>query len=148
MENRGSAKSAWDQVREIARLKHLSLRTEQTYLNWIQRFWFFHSKRNLRTLGVEEIRSFLSHLAVEGRVSASTQNQALCSILFLYRDVLRIELPFIDGIERARRTRKLPVVFTRTEVQAILSVMTGLHRLMTSLLTDPVCAFRNASASA
>ncbi len=133
MENRSSAQTAWNQVREIARLKHLSLRTEQTYIHWIQRFWFFHHKRNLRTLGVEEIRTFLSHLAVEGRVSASTQNQALCSILFLYRDVLK-ELPFIDGIERARRPRKLPVVFSRSEVKAILSAMTGLHRLMASLL--------------
>ena len=134
MQNRDSAETAWNKVREVARLKHLSLRTEQTYLQWIQRFWFFHRKRNLRTLGIEEIRAFLSRLAVEDRVSASTQNQALCSILFLYRDVLKMELPFIEGIERARRSRKLPVVFSPAEVKAILSAMTGTHRLMACLL--------------
>lgn len=134
MENRSSAEAAWDQIREVARLRHLSVSTEQTYIHWIQRFWFFHHKRNLRTLGVEEIRAFLSHLVVEGHVAASTQNQALCSMLFLYRDVMKVELPFIDGIDRARRPRKLPVVFSRSEVKTILSAMTGLHRLMASLL--------------
>jgi len=129
-----SGKTAWERIREVARLKHLSLRTEQAYVQWIRRFWIFHGKRNLRILGVEEIRAFLTHLAVQGKVSASTQNQALCALLFLYRDVLKMELPFIDGIERARRKKKLPVVFTRAEARAVLDRMTGTHRLMASLL--------------
>jgi integron integrase len=129
-----SGKTAWDRVREVARLKHLSLRTEQSYLRWIQRFWFFHSKRNLRTLGVKEIRAFLTDLAVVGNVSASTQNQPFCAILFLYRDVLEMDFPNVDGIERARRKRKLPVVFTRVEAKLVLNALNGLQRLMAGLL--------------
>lgn len=129
-----SGKTAWDRLREVARLKHLSLRTEQSYIQWNRRFWTFHGKCNLRTLGVEEIRSFLTHLAVEGNVAASTQNQALCAILFLYRDVIKTEIPFIEGIERAQRKKKLPVVLTRGESRSILDAMSGIHRLMASLL--------------
>jgi integron integrase len=129
-----SGKTAWDRVRDVARLKHLSLKTERSYIQWIRRFWVYHGKRNLRTLGVEEIRSFLTHLAVEGNVAASTQNQALCAILFLYRDVLKMELPYIEGIERPRQKKKLPVVFTHREAKSVLEAMGGLPRLMASLL--------------
>jgi integron integrase len=134
MDDPNSRKNAWDKIREVARLKHLSLRTEQTYISWIQRFWLFHKKRSLRSVGVDGIRTFLSHLAVDKKVSASTQNLALCSILFLYRDVLQIELPFVDGIEKAKIKRKLPVVFTRTEAKMVLNHLTGTFRIMAGLL--------------
>ncbi|HYH84623.1 MAG TPA: phage integrase N-terminal SAM-like domain-containing protein [Pyrinomonadaceae bacterium] len=96
-----------DRVRSVARVRHLSLRTEQAYSDWIKRFVLFHRKRHPSEMGAEEIRLFLSHPAVEGRVSASTQNQALCALLFLYRDVLSIELPYVEGIERAKRPAPL-----------------------------------------
>lgn len=123
-----------DQVRAVARLRHLSFSAERTYSDWIKRFILFHRKRHPSDMGAEEIRHFLSHLAVEGRVAASTQNQALAALLFLYRDVLGAELPFIDGIERAKRPQKVPVVFTREEVQAILSQLSGTYKLIASLL--------------
>ncbi len=129
-----SEQSAWDKIRETARLRHLSLRTEESYIQWIRRLWLFHQKQNLKTLGVPEIRMFLSYLASERHVSASTQNQALCAIQFLYRDVLKIELPLIDGIERAQVKRKLPVVLTHIEVKNILKEMSGTHRIIASLL--------------
>jgi integron integrase len=130
MEKSSSRQSRWDLVREVMRLKHLSLRTEETYLMWMDRFWCYHKKRKLRTLGVQEIRAFLSHLAVERQVSASTQNQAMCAILFLYRDVLKMEIPFIDQIEKAKRRRKIPVVFTHREALAVLHQLSGIHRIM------------------
>ena len=92
-----------DHVRAVARMRHLSLRTEQAYSDWIRRFILFHDKRHPSEMGAEHIRLFLSHLAVEGRVAASTQNVALCALLFLYRDVLQVELPYVEGIERAKR---------------------------------------------
>jgi integrase len=105
-----------EHVRSAARLRHLSPRTEEAYADWIKRFILFHRKRHPSGMGAEEIRQFLSHLAVAGHVSASTQNQALCALLFLYRDVLRLDLPYVDGIKRAKRPARLPVVFTREEV--------------------------------
>lgn len=123
-----------DQVRAVARLRHLSLRTEQAYSDWIRRFILFHRKRHPAGMGGDEVRQFLSHLAVEGRVSASTQNQALAALLFLYRDVLAVDLPYVEGIERARRPQKVPVVFTREEAAALLSHLTGTYRLIASLL--------------
>jgi site-specific recombinase XerD len=134
MDDPKSCKTAWDVIRDVARLRHLSLRTEEAYVIWIRRFWIHHHKKNLRTLDAEAIRSFLTHLAVERKVSASSQNQALCAILFLYRDVLKIELPFIEGIEKAKQKRKLPVVFTPAEARTVLRLLTGIHRLMASLL--------------
>jgi integron integrase len=123
-----------DRVRAAARLRHLSLRTEQAYSDWIRRFILFHSKRHPSGMGADEIRQFLSHLAVAGRVSASTQNQALCALLFLYRDVLQVELPYVEGIERAKRPARVPVVFTRREVGILLAQLTGTHSLIASLL--------------
>ena len=99
-----------DQVRAVARVRHLSLRTEQAYADWIRRYILFHGKRHPRDMGADEIRQFLSHLAVEGRVAASTQNVALCALLFLYREVLGVELPYVEGITRARRPARIPVV--------------------------------------
>ena len=123
-----------EQVRSVARLRHLSLRTEEAYSVWIRRFILFHHKRHPSEMGADQIRRFLSHLAVTGRVSASTQNQALCALLFLYRDVLQVELPYVDGIERAKRPAHLPVVFTRQEVSRLLAQLTGTYSRIASLL--------------
>src|SRR6185436_15088696 len=102
-----------DQVRDVARLRHLSLRTEQAYLTWIKRYIFFHNKQHPRELDAEAVRAFLTHLAVNDRVAASTQNQAFHALLFLYRQVLKVEALNIEGVERARESRSLPVVFTK-----------------------------------
>ena len=123
-----------DRVRAVARVRHLSLRTEQAYSDWIRRFVLFHQKRHPEQMGAEEIRLFLSYLAVEGRVSASTQNVALCALLFLYRDVLGIELPYVRGIQRAKRPTRVPVVFTRAEVSSLLSRFSGTYSLIAGLL--------------
>jgi integron integrase len=126
--------SLLDQVREVARFKHLSLRTEEAYLHTIKRYILFHNKQHPSNMGPGEIRAYLSHLAADGHVTASTQNVALAALLFLYRDVLQIELPAIENIERARRPAKLPVVFTRNEVNALLRQLSGNQYLMASLL--------------
>ena len=123
-----------DQVRNKIRFKHYSIRTEQAYVDWIRRFILFHNKRHPREMGAPEVETFLTHLATVGRVSASTQNQALCALLFLYREVLEIELPWLDNIHRAKRSQKLPVVLTLNEVRAMLARMEGLDWLMASLL--------------
>lgn len=123
-----------DNVRTTARLRHLSLRTEEAYLSTIKRYIFFHGKRHPLELGAEHIRAYLAHLAVEEKVAASTQNAALCALLFLYRDVLKINMPFVDGIERAQRPAKVPTVFSRDEVTRLLGGLDGQPWLMGSLL--------------
>ncbi len=123
-----------DQVRAVARAKHLSHRTEDTYHNFIKRFILFHNKRHPKEMGADEITEFLTDLAVNGRVSASTQNQALFALLFLYRDVLKIALPRIEGVIRAKRPEHLPVVFTAEEAKAILARLSGVSFLVASLL--------------
>jgi integron integrase len=123
-----------EQVRTHIRFKHYSIRTEEAYLKTIKRFILFHHKRHPQEMGADEIRQYLSHLATEGHVSASTQNQALAALLFLYRDVLSLELPFIDGIERAKRPVRVPVVLTREETIRIVSQLGGVYHLMASLL--------------
>ena len=105
-----------DQVTDVARFRHLSIRTEATYRNWIKRFILFHGKRHPRELDAEAVRAFLTHLAVNEHVAAATQNQAFNALLFLYRQVLQMGAPNIEGVERARHSRKLPVVFTKPEV--------------------------------
>lgn len=122
-----------DQVREVIRIKHYSIRTEQAYLQWIKRYIIFHGKRHPKTLGADELRAFLSDLAIRGQVSASTQNQALNAILFMYREVLKIELPWIDDVQRAKRSQRLPVVLTRQEVQALLAQFEGTIWLMAGI---------------
>ena len=99
-----------DQVRGKIRLKHYSIRTEQAYADWIKRFILFFDKRYPRDLGATDVEKFLTHLAVEGKVAASTQNQAKSALLFLYREVLEIELPWLDNVERAKAPKRLPVV--------------------------------------
>lgn len=118
----------------VCRFKHLSLETEHLYWNYIKRFYAFHNKRYLRDLGVAEIRQFLTHLAVNDRVTASTQNAALCALLFLYREVYKVNLPYITEIERAKRPSRVPVVFNRDEVEAILARLEKTPHLVTSLL--------------
>ena len=116
------------------RSRHYSRRTEKSYVGWIKRFIVFHGKRHPRDMGEGEITAFLSHLAVKKRVSASTQNQALSAILFLYRDVLKMDLEWLDGFVRAQQPRRLPTVLTRDEVRAVLDQMHGTPWLMASLL--------------
>jgi integron integrase len=123
-----------DQVRTVVRVKHFSLSTERAYVAWIRRFILFHKKRHPREMGEAEIRQFISHLAVQRQIAASTQTVALSALLFLYREVLKQELPYITNIERARKSQKLPVVFTRNEVQAILARLDGIPHLVASLL--------------
>jgi integron integrase len=123
-----------DQVRGKIRLKHYSIRTEQAYVDWIKRFILHNGKKHPNELGAEEVEAFLTHLAVEGRVAASTQNQAKSALLFLYREVLGDELPWLDNVEQAKAPKRLPVVLTREEVQKVLSHLEGQHRLAAGLL--------------
>jgi integron integrase len=123
-----------DQARAVARMRHLSLRTEDAYVAWIRRFILFHRNRHPSEMGEEEIRQFISHLAVDRRISASTQTVALSALLFLYRDVLKKELPYVSNIERAQRHKKLPVVFTRDEVRRVLVALTGTQSLIARIL--------------
>jgi integron integrase len=123
-----------DQVRQVARLKHLSIRTETSYTYYIHQFILFHNKRHPKDLGVSEIRAFLSHLAIQGQVAASTQNVARCALLFLYRQVLHIDLPNIDHVELAKRPARLPLVFSRQEIKTLLGQMDGIQHLMACLL--------------
>ncbi len=112
----------------------MSLRTEEAYTNWIKRFIIYHKKRHPLEMGESEIQDFLKHLVVEQNVAPSTQNQALHALLFLYREVLQIDLPWIVTLERPRKQPRLPVVFTRDEVRAVLAQLTGTKRLMAGLL--------------
>jgi integron integrase len=122
-----------DHVREVLRVKHYSIRTEQAYVQWIRRFILFHGKRHPREMGAPELTAFLSNLAVQSNVAASTQNQALNAILFLYRDVLKIDLPWMEDVQRAKKPQRLPVVFTRDEVRALLAQLEGTVWLMAML---------------
>jgi integron integrase len=115
------------------RLLHYSKRTEGSYVDWIKRFILFHHKRHPREMGAVEIEAFLTHLAVVGRVSASTQNQAFSALLFLYQKVLEIELPHLDAV-RARRPERIPVVLSVEEVRAILAELDGIDLLQVELL--------------
>ncbi|SRR6266705_2761102 len=123
-----------DQVSDIARFRHLSLRTEETYRNWIKRYIFFHGKRHPIELGADHVRAYLTHLAVNEHVAASTQNQAFNALLFLYRQVLQVEALAIQGVERAHHSRRLPVVFTKAEATTIIAQIKGEHHLIASLL--------------
>ena len=128
------AKKLMDEVRSTFRTHHYSYRTEQSYISWIRRFILFNSKRHPREMGADEVQRFLSDLAVRGNVAASTQNQALSAILFLYQKVLRVKLPWLDEVVRAKRPVRIPVVLTRDEVAKVLHAMSGRYWLMASLL--------------
>lgn len=121
-------------VRGRCRVKHYSLRTEDAYLGWIKRFIFFHNKKNPVEMGGAEVEQFLTHLAVRGHVSPSTQNQALSAMLFLYRDVLHLQMPWMENVVRAKRPSRLPVVLSVDEVSRVLARLDGREWLMASLL--------------
>ena len=123
-----------DQVRNCIRVKHYSIRTESAYLDWIKRFIFFHDKRHPRDMGAADVEAFLSYLAVERNVAASTQNQALAAILFLYNDVLNIQLPWLDDVTRAKKPQRLPTVLTRNETERLLRHIDGTPGLVARLL--------------
>jgi integron integrase len=121
-------------AREKMRTRHLAYRTEQVYLQWMRRYVKFHGRRHPRDMGSTEVEAFLTHLAVGAKVSASTQNQALQALLFLYRHVLDIELPWLENVTRASQPKRLPVVLTVAEVRAVLSQLDGTCWLIASLL--------------
>jgi site-specific recombinase XerD len=123
-----------DQVRDVLRVHHYSLRTEQSYLHWIKRFILFYGKRHPREMGKNEIAAFLIHLAVQKDVSPSTQNQALSAILFLYKKVLNIEPDWIEGVVRAKRPKRLPVVLKRDVVMKLLNQLSGTQKLLAFLI--------------
>ncbi len=127
-------KKLLDQVREAIRIKHYSYRTEERYVDWIRHFILFHGKRHPKEMGKAEIEAFLSHLAIEEQVAASTQNQAFSALLFLYRTVLN--QPFEEPLDalRAKRFRYLPTVLTKAEVLAVIEQLSGVYRLVIQVL--------------
>jgi integron integrase len=134
IERDSAAPRLLDQTRELIRIRHYSIRTEQAYVQWIRRFILFHGKQHPRHMGGPEVTAFLSDLAIKRNVSASTQNQALNAILFLYRDVLKISLPWLSEVQRAKKPQHLPIVFTREEVKALLAKLEGTSWLMVGLI--------------
>jgi integron integrase len=122
------------QVRERVRLRHYSIRTEQAYVSWIRRFILANGRRHPREMGAAEVERFLTRLATESRVAAGTQNQALSALLFLYREVLGIDLPWMEEVVRAKRPRRIPVVLSREEVGRLLGMLEGRMWLMAALL--------------
>lgn len=129
-----SAPRLLDEVRERLRLKHYSIRTEDSYIQWIRRYILFNGKRHPRDMAASEIEAYLTHLAVKRRVSASTQNQALSAILFLYKEVLNMDLPWLNDVVRAKKPQRLPVVLTREEIQRVFRHVHGLERFILKLL--------------
>ncbi|KAA0071137.1 integron integrase [Rhodanobacter sp. T12-5] len=123
-----------DEVRRVLRLKHYSKRTEMVYVAWIRRFILANGKRHPREMGEAEVEGFLSQLAVQGKVAAATQNQALAALLFLYKQVLGIELPWMEGVVRAKRSQRVPTVLSRDEITRVLARMDGRAWLLASLL--------------
>lgn len=123
-----------DQVRARLRVKHYSIRTERSYVDWIKRFILFHGKRHPKDMGAPELEAFLSHLAVDRNVSASTQNQAKSALLFLYREVLGVELAWLENVTQAKAPKRLPVVLTQAEAQQVLLQLDGTLGLMAGLL--------------
>ena len=118
-----------EQCREVMRFRRLALRSEQTYLEWIKRFIFFHQKRHPKDMGEPEVRAFLTDLAVRQNVSAATQNQALNALVFLYRHVIGRGFDLLEGVERAKRLQRVPVVLSRSEVQRLLAAVPPKYRL-------------------
>src|SRR5215203_3857166 len=123
-----------DQVRNLMRLKHLSYKTERAYVAYIREYILFHNKRHPKDMSANEIREYLTHLAVGKNVAASTQNVAFNALLFLYKQVLGIELPNIEGVFRAQKPKRLPTVFTPNEAKAIIAELDGATGLIVSLL--------------
>ena len=127
-------KKLLEQVKNIIRLKHYSYKTEKSYLNWIKRYILFHNKRHPKEMAAKEIEEFLTNLAIKENVAASTQNQALNAILFLYKQVLQQELDLQVDSVRAKRSRYLPTVLTKEEVMTIINHLSGVYQLLVKLL--------------
>lgn len=127
-------KKLLDQVRELIRLKHYSIRTEQTYVSWIKRFILFHNKTHPNDMGKMEVEAFLSHLATDLNVAASTQNQAFNALLFLYNQVLKQPLEDKINAVRAKKSRRLPTVMTSEEALFVINALSGIQQLMAKLL--------------
>lgn len=123
-----------DQVRACCRRRHYSVRTEEAYVSWVREFIRFHGIRHPATMGREEIVDYLNHLSGVRKLASSTQNQALCALVFLYKHVLDMEIGVLEGLERAQKPTRIPVVLTRGEVDAVLEGMSGVHALMGRLL--------------
>jgi len=123
-----------DQVRNDLRVKHYSLRTEQSYTSWIKRFILYHNKKHPAEMGAKEVGEFLNHLAINKNVSSATQNQALQAILYLYKNILKKDIEFITEVTRAKRLRHLPVVFSKSETIKIFEKLEGVPKLVISLL--------------
>jgi integron integrase len=123
-----------EQVRDVIRRKHFSIRTEQAYTDWIRRFILFHRKRHPLEMGETEVSQFLTHLARVNNVAAATQNQALSALLFLYKEVLQREIGWLEGVERPKKPARLPVVLNREEVHKVFAHLRGTPRLMAGLL--------------
>src|SRR5438477_2601986 len=134
IESKPNPRRLVDRVRNGMRLKHYSLRTERTYWDWIQRFIRFHGMRHPSEMGETELGAFLTHLARDGKVAASTQNQALSALLFLYKEVLKQEIGWLEGVQRAKKPMRLPVVLTPEEVRKLFAQLRGTTRLMAGLL--------------
>lgn len=128
--SKGPGRTLVDVAREKMRTRHMAYHTEQAYLQWIRRYVVFHDRRHPRDLGPAAVEQFLSYLSVERKVSASTQSQALQALLFLYRQVLNQDLPWLDGVTRATQPRRLPVVLSCAEVSALLAQLGGTHWLV------------------
>jgi site-specific recombinase XerD len=126
-------KKLLDQVADALRVKHYSYRTEQSYLDWIRRYILFHNKRHPREMGETEIRTFITYLAIERHLSASSQNQALSAIMFLYRHVLGRELALPPDIIRAKKASHLPIVLSKQEALAVIGNMQGVPKLIAQL---------------
>ena len=123
-----------EQVREAVRTRHYSIRTEEAYIRWAREYILFCGKRHPSELGAADVSAFISHLAVSRKVAASTQTQALSALLFLYREVLALPIGWVDDVERAKKPKRLPVVYTREEARAVLSHLRDEAWLMASLL--------------
>jgi len=127
-------KKLLEQVSDAIRIKHYSSRTEKTYMDWIKRYILFHNKRHPKDMGVEEIQTFIAHLATQKQLAASTQNQALSAVIFLYRHVLKIDIALPSDIIRAQKSETLPVVLTHQEAMSVINKMSGVSQLMTKIL--------------
>lgn len=123
-----------DQVRQQIRVRNYSIRTETAYAEWVKRYIRFHQYRHPLEMGAVEIETFLTHLAVKRNAAGATQNQALAALLFLYKEVLKVELPWLDGIVRAKKPKHLPVVLTRDEVTRVLAQLSGVKWMVATLL--------------
>ena len=129
-----SEKKILTQVHELMRRKHYSIRTEKSYINWMKRFYYFHKQKSPEEMGENEVNEFLNNLAVNEKVSASTQNQALNSLLFLYKNVLKRENFKFGNFTRAKKPKRIPVVLSKREVELIFSNLEGVYHIICSLL--------------